>query len=500
MEVIIGMLLSPEARKEILEITELSALSEVDKFLYKNVFEPAGDDELTYSPILAIIDTCKDEEVATLAERQIANAFRQISIRERQGEPKCFPDLSVNLAKQAIRNAKIQSLLVSAAANVNAGMDPVELYGKLSEEISNVGEHFSDRKEYELYVVDNEIKQRAEMRKEEQFTGKIFEFTEPVMKALFPYGVRQKQMFGVVADTGTGKSLTVDNWSIEAWKQGLNVLMIKTENEESVTTSRLDSIFSGQNYGKIFKGELSEQEIGDIDLEYRSLASSVDAHLFLAQVDLETFTVNTIRRIIDKIKADYDYQIDVLIIDSPEHQSPLVKRKDMFQEDAQVYRELFRLVKERELIFFSTLQRKVNHNGMFRKGKKGEVEDEIVVPEAEEAAGSAVIPRLFDYMITLMKPTQRDVAMGGVKMAPTKARNSHLAKSIMFINRDSSNLRQVVSEYDSIRGAAPPSVDGEVVLTAAEIRAMGASMSPTDQVDSYGALSSDFIDDFSDLE
>lgn len=458
-EILIALFHDVSSRRDLLATLKAHPFgTDSEKWLIKNVIEPAGDGELSESIVeSAVYSRVKDQDRATTIFQRAVKAFAQIEERKENGQPISNASLALHTVREFIRRQALRKALVLGVEGLNdSESNTTEVYQKLIDDLSGSGGVFRDDPEFDIYVVDQELKDRLKRRNVSITQGKRFMFPDPMLQKSFPNGVSAGEMFGIVADTGVGKSLSVDNWAIDAFRQGLNVLLIKTENEEIQTSARLDAIASGVDYQRIFKSCVEDAEIEDIEKEYQSIHAKYGNHLFLVQVIPFGFDANTIRRIIQKIKDEHKVTIDCLMIDSPEHQQPIEHQREYFMRKSVPYWDNKTLMKEEGLIVFTTIQRKVDQGNLFKaaKKKKEDDDDKFSIPTPEQAAGSVEIPRILDYMVMALRPTPRDKALGGIKLFSVKSRGSELISDVMFIRRDSSTLRQEVIEYDTVQASA----------------------------------------------
>lgn len=449
-EVLIAAICSPEFRKEAfdlgLEPSDFS--SDIHGWITKTVLQKAGSDVLNFSIAGNLLNDdpalADDESTRFMVNDGLIAIFKELKRREKKEEPLFYPEISANIVRQMKQKKALKDIIVSSSMKVNEGSDPLEVFNEIKDKISKNKEIFGDKDEYEIYNILEEFTDRIDRREDFATNGKTFTFKDPCLREAFPLGIMQREMFSVCADTGVGKSVSMDNFAIEAIQDHnlLNTLIIKTENEEIQTSSRLDSIFSGKSYLDVYTGDLDQTEIDDIDADYKAVQQK-GVHLFLVQVIPNCFDANTIEKIIDQIYRDHGVTIEMLIVDSPEHQAPIEKQDAYFLRKAVPYMDLKELMKRKNLILFTTVQRKIDSNSLFRKSKtKKEDDDSFSLPEPEQAAGSAEIGRTVDYMVMLMKQTPRDKMLDAIKFAIVKSRNVEKKADYYYLKRDSNNLRQ----------------------------------------------------------
>lgn len=456
-ELLFSMILHPKVRKSVVELSSLKPgdfNTEFGKWVYKRLIVPSAkgksDEKLDYkqfSTALKLDDDFFDEEVKNQVSSFGKEFYRSLATRTKRRDVISDGGVAIEMANDLHSQRQLVDVSRVILEGRNSNTSARKTMEAAHEALGRAVDEQRGATDYELYDFLPSFRERNDT-KEDETSSIVFRFRDEVLQEAFPYGIRSQQMFGICGDTGVGKSVMADNIAIDAIKQGdLNVLLIKTENDYVETSSRLDSIFTGIDYDKIYRGNLDEGEVDEIVKDYSQFCYDHSSRLFVAQVTPKKYTANTIIAIIEHIEREHSIKIHMVINDSPEHQEGINHYKEFWRQKAEPYYDNKRLVKEYDLIKVSTIQRKVDHNRLFNKKKSKKSKDDYVVPTPEQAAGSVEIPRILDYMITLIKPTPRDKIVGGFKAFVTKSRGAAEFDDVILFERDEKNLRMHASRY-----------------------------------------------------
>ena len=151
--------------------------------------------------------------------------------------------------------------------------------------------------------------------------------------------------------SGSGKSLFMQNLSVNWAQQGLNGCYITLELSEGLCAMRLDSMMTNTASNQIFKTldevemkvKLVKKKAGNLQIKYLPAQSNV----------------NDIRAYLKELEINKGYKIDFLCVDYLDLIMPVsakVSPNDLFVKDKYVSEELRNLAKELDIVFVTASQ------------------------------------------------------------------------------------------------------------------------------------------------
>ena len=151
--------------------------------------------------------------------------------------------------------------------------------------------------------------------------------------------------------SGSGKSLFMQNLSVNWVQQGLNGVYITLELSEGLCAMRLDSMMTNTASNQIFKTldevemkvKLVKKKAGNLQIKYLPAQSNV----------------NDIRAYLKELEINKGYKIDFLCVDYLDLIMPVsakVSPNDLFVKDKYVSEELRNLAKELDIVFVTASQ------------------------------------------------------------------------------------------------------------------------------------------------
>lgn len=164
-------------------------------------------------------------------------------------------------------------------------------------------------------------------------------------------GVNRKELAIVCAPSGGGKSLFMQNMSVNWITAGLNGVYITLELREELCCMRMDSMIAGIPSREIFK------EIDDVELKVK-MAGKKTGNLRVKFLPAQS-TVNHIRAYIKELKIQTGFKLDFVAIDYLDLMMPAsvkVNPSDVFIKDKYVAEELRNLAFELNVIVLSACQ------------------------------------------------------------------------------------------------------------------------------------------------
>ena len=151
--------------------------------------------------------------------------------------------------------------------------------------------------------------------------------------------------------SGSGKSLFMQNLSVNWAQQGLNGCYITLELSEGLCAMRIDSMMTNTASNQIFKNldevemkvKLVKKKAGNLQIKYLPAQSNV----------------NDIRAYLKELEINKGYKIDFLCVDYLDLIMPVsakVSPNDLFVKDKYVSEELRNLAKELDIVFVTASQ------------------------------------------------------------------------------------------------------------------------------------------------
>jgi hypothetical protein len=166
-----------------------------------------------------------------------------------------------------------------------------------------------------------------------QMTGNLSEFDKVFKRGFEPATIT---VFG--GNTGVGKSLMLLNVAKEAIspRNKLNGLFVIAENREIESTSRLDAVLLDREYNKLWPVEEISDPKGDL-----AFASMEDwGKLYAVKFQVGHFNADDIRSVFEDYFKVNGVEPQFLIIDSPDHMTPIKWSPKTNERKGEVYLDL----------------------------------------------------------------------------------------------------------------------------------------------------------------
>lgn len=435
-EVIRACLLDPDGSREQLlkEFDEDRFDNDIHRWLFKDYLAVIGRDFPSKENLKLLLNKSK------LDPNKKKEVYRYVlSIMSTYDEDETF-DTILNLVKDGKRRQQLRDAAYAILEGLEEEKDTASIYDTFNQLSTSIA--IDDGEEF---VITNPLKDfagRTSGMKQQYTGGRRLRFaSDHVLSTFFPYGIAGGEMVGILAPTNAGKSLMVSDMSITSFlKSNLNVCYFNTENEEIVNNTRFDAQLNEVAYGDIYKGELDDKIVSTIDSRYKDydLDSNVGSIRFVKVTPFK-FNINTVIKAVKMVEDELNQLVDIIIIDTPEHQVPVGKVKDHWEKKAQVYYELKAYIAETKKIGMYTIQKKHDSRALFKK--RPDDESLLLRPSPEEAAGSIEIAKILDHILSMSAPTQLDILKNRVRLWLVKARNMKLGDFPIDVFRDPSTLK-----------------------------------------------------------
>ena len=151
--------------------------------------------------------------------------------------------------------------------------------------------------------------------------------------------------------SGSGKSLFMQNLSVNWIQQGLNGCYITLELSEGLCAMRLDSMIANIETKRIFKN------LDDVEMKIKLMGKKA-GNLRIKYMNAQS-TVNDIRAYLKELEIQTNSKIDFLCVDYLDLLMPVsakVSPNDLFIKDKYVSEELRNLAKELDVVFVTASQ------------------------------------------------------------------------------------------------------------------------------------------------
>lgn len=169
-------------------------------------------------------------------------------------------------------------------------------------------------------------------------------------KALFG-GMNRGELNIFAGGSGSGKSLFMQNISVNWFTAGLNGIYLSLELSEGLCSMRIDSMVANCSTRNLFKN------IDDVELKVRMAAKKSGA--FQIKYMPAQSNVNDIRAYIREFQIQTKTRVDFLMVDYLDLLMPVsakVSPNDLFVKDKYVSEELRNLAKELNILFITASQ------------------------------------------------------------------------------------------------------------------------------------------------
>ena len=235
----------------------------------------------------------------------------------------------------------LERAILKAADYLEAGnRDPIEKLIKDAVQIGLVKDIGTD------YFKDP----RARLMAIKEGNGQVSTGWTALDKVLFG-GMNRGELNIFAGGSGSGKSLFMQNISVNWFTAGLNGIYLTLELSEGLCSMRIDSMVANCSTKEIFKN------IDDVELKIR-MASKKCGHFQVKYIPAQS-NVNDIRAYIREFQIQSGVKVDFLMVDYLDLLMPAsakVSPNDLFVKDKYVSEELRNLAKELNILFITASQ------------------------------------------------------------------------------------------------------------------------------------------------
>jgi replicative DNA helicase len=252
----------------------------------------------------------------------------------------------------------------------------------------------------------------------------------PQLDAILNGGWGRKELYGVAAPPGIGKSIFLANWAVQAMKQNYNALTYTLEISEERLSMRHDAILT-----KIPVDELI-YDIDKIKEKYRLFAKTSKANSWLKEFPTKMATINTLRGHFEQLYTYEEFKPDIIFIDYAGLMKPSFRAGDSYEDLKTIFEDLRGWAVELGVPIVTAAQ--TNRKSLDDKGGTKEI---ITQAQVAESLG---ITQTLDMFMTISQ-SRNEKEEGLINLYIDKHRHGASSK-IMKYSIDYKNF--ALEEYD----------------------------------------------------
>ncbi len=326
----------PEIQKLFLEMMVQDAESYIR---VHNIFNPSNFDRLL-KPVAEFIKT-HTEEFKTMPDRAQIKAVTGVTLTEIPDMIAGHYDWFLSEFEKFTRRQELERAILKSADLLEKGdYNPVEKLIKDAVQISltkDMGtEYFNDPRGRLMLLKSN--------------NGQV-STGWPTLDRLLYGGFNRGELQIWAGGSGSGKSLFMQNLSVNWSQTGLNGVYITLELSEGLCSMRMDSMMTNTSAKEIFR------DIDNVEMKVK-LVGKKSGHLRIKYMPAQS-TVNDIRAYMKELEIQTKVKMDFLCVDYLDLLMPVsakVSPNDLFIKDKYVSEELRNLAKELDVLFVTASQ------------------------------------------------------------------------------------------------------------------------------------------------
>ena len=326
----------PEIQKLFLEMMVQDAESYIR---VHNIFNPSNFDRLL-KPVAEFIKT-HTEEFKTMPDRAQIKAVTGVTLTEIPDMITGHYDWFLSEFEKFTRRQELERAILKSADLLEKGdYNPVEKLIKDAVQISltkDMGtEYFNDPRGRLMLLKSN--------------NGQV-STGWPTLDRLLYGGFNRGELQIWAGGSGSGKSLFMQNLSVNWSQTGLNGVYITLELSEGLCSMRMDSMMTNTSAKEIFR------DIDNVEMKVK-LVGKKSGHLRIKYMPAQS-TVNDIRAYMKELEIQTKVKMDFLCVDYLDLLMPVsakVSPNDLFIKDKYVSEELRNLAKELDVLFVTASQ------------------------------------------------------------------------------------------------------------------------------------------------
>ena len=305
----------------------------------QNIFNPKNFDPKLRPAADFIQEHC--DKFHTMPERQQISASTGIKLQPIEGLNDGHFDGLLEEFESFTRRQELERAILKSADLLEKGdYDPVEKLIKDAVQISltkDMGIDYFDDPRARLNALKDSNGQNS--------TG------WPAMDKVLYGGFNRGELQIFAGGSGSGKSLFMQNLSVNWLETGLNGVYITLELSEGLTAMRIDGMLTNTESKNIFK------DLDTVEMKVKMMAKK-SGTLQIKYMNAQS-TVNDIRAYVKELSIKTGRQIDFICVDYLDLLMPVsakVSPNDLFVKDKYVSEELRNLAKELGVLFVTASQ------------------------------------------------------------------------------------------------------------------------------------------------
>jgi len=305
----------------------------------QNIFNPDNFDA-TLKEAAAFIGEYSDK-YNTMPERDQVNAALGLSLREVPDLTADHQDWFLEEFEGFTRRKELERAIVQSYDLLEKGdYDPVEKLVKDAVQISlhkDMGTDYFDDPRSRLEAIKSN-------------NGQLSTGWANLDRALYG-GFNRGELQIFAGGSGSGKSLFMQNLSVNWIQQGLNGVFVTLELSEDLCSMRLDSMMTNTSSKEVFK------QLDDVEMKVKLMQKK--SGKFRIKYMPAQSTVNDIRSYVKELQIQTGMNVDFICIDYLDLLMPVsvkVNPSDVFIKDKYVSEEIRNLAKELNVIMVTASQ------------------------------------------------------------------------------------------------------------------------------------------------
>lgn len=242
-------------------------------------------------------------------------------------------------------------------------------------------------------------------------------------------GVNRGELNIIIAGSGGGKSLFMQNQAVNWVLQGLNGVYITLELSNELCAKRVDSMMTNIPGKEIFKN------IEDVELRVKMIGKK-SGQFYFKYMNAQS-KVGDIRTYIRELQIQTGIQIDFVVVDYLDLVMPSgvkINPSDLFTKDKYVSEELRNLAKDLNVFFITACQ--INRGGV----------DEVEYNHSHISGGLSKIMTADNVFAGYMTNSMREAGRFQVQFLKTRNSNGVGKKAELFFDTETLRLRDLTEE------------------------------------------------------
>lgn len=159
-------------------------------------------------------------------------------------------------------------------------------------------------------------------------------------------GLEVSEIGLILATTGKGKSIMLNNLAFNGIKTGFKVAYFALEMPARQVAARQDALWLGMPYKKFKDYDFAPSELREIEAKKKRMAKKWKDTFQIASFPLGRCDVQMVRGALDDWYQEDGFRPDMLCIDSGDHMKSMGRAESYRLEQASVYRDLKALAEE----------------------------------------------------------------------------------------------------------------------------------------------------------